>query len=258
MIDCHAHLTSEAFNEDLVDVLKNAGEVGINRIIVVSENLSDAKKALEICKSREDFLMPGAGFHPDLFSEEKSAPSEGEMTAFCDFVKDNSNNLACIGEVGLDYWYVESVERRRMQADFLKRLVNLSLETDLPLNVHSRSAGKYALALLAEHGAKRVLMHGFDGKAGYALKAALEQGFLFSIPTSVVRSAQKQKLVKTLPLAVMVLETDSPVLGPDKEKRNEPANLTYALEYIASAKKMTPEKIDEVTTENAMRLFGIA
>jgi TatD DNase family protein len=131
----------------------------------------------------------------------------------------------------------------------------LSLELDLPLNVHSRSAGHYTVDLLFSAGARRVLMHAFDGKASHAVRAA-EAGYLFSVPPSVVRSDQKQKLVRRLPIESLVLESDSPVLGPDRDKRNEPANLVYSRDFIADVKGISPERVDEMTTANARRLFS--
>ena len=80
-------------------------------------------------------------------------------------------------------------------------------------------------------------LHAFDGKASAALPA-VEAGYFFSIPPSVVRSRQKQKLVKQLPLTCLLVETDSPVLGPEPGVRNEPANLPLAIRAIAEIKSL--------------------
>jgi Tat protein secretion system quality control protein TatD with DNase activity len=76
------------------------------------------------------------------------------------------------------------------------------------------------------------------------------------LPT-VVRSEQKQKLVRRLPLEPLALESDSPVLGPERDRRNEPANLTFARDFIAEAHGVSPDRVDEVTTTNAKRLFPL-
>jgi len=159
--------------------------------------------------------------------------------------------------VGLDYWRVKSNERRELQRRCLRQMAALAAELDLPLNVHARSAGRHAIALLADCGARRVLMHAFDGKAGYAVEAARRFGWLFSIPPSVVRSRQKQKLARALPLAHLALESDSPVLGPDPTLRNEPANLIHAVRWIAEAKGIHPQEVVEATRRNTRRLFKI-
>ncbi len=98
-------------------------------------------------------------------------------------------------------------------------------------------------------------MHAFDGSPSDALEG-VKRGYMFSIPTSIVRSSQKQRLVEILPLENILLETDAPVLGPIVGTRNEPANLVLSARKVAEVKKLPFEKVAEVTTQNAMRLFS--
>jgi len=85
---------------------------------------------------------------------------------------------------------------------------------------------------------------------------AVEAGFFFSIPPSVVRSRQKQKLVKHLPLSCLLVETDSPVLGPDPKQRNEPANITLAIKAIMDLKSVGEDEVLEAVGANTRRLYG--
>jgi TatD DNase family protein len=171
-------------------------------------------------------------------------------------IREHAGQLAAMGEVGLDYWIAKEPEARQQQRAALIRLAALALELDLPLSVHSRSAGHHALGLLQECGARRVCMHAFDGAAKHAARAA-EMGYLLSVPPSVVRSPQKQKLVQRVPLVSLMLETDSPVLGPDREQRNVPANVTVAADKIAEIKGCDLEQVLRVTSDNARRFFGL-
>jgi TatD DNase family protein len=171
------------------------------------------------------------------------------------FIRSERSKLIAIGEVGLDFWVVKEEDQKALQKDILKGFIDLAKGLNLPLNIHSRSAGRHAVALLLECGASRVQMHAFDGKASAALPA-VEAGFFFSIPPSVVRSRQKQKLVKHLPLSCLLVETDSPVLGPDPKKRNEPANVTIAIQAIAELKGINGKMATETITENTKRLYG--
>ena len=75
------------------------------------------------------------------------------------------------------------------------------------------------------------------------------------MPPSVVRSPQKQKLVRQLPLECLLLESDAPVLGPERDVRNEPGNVLISCQTIASLKGLTVEEVADVTTANARRLF---
>jgi TatD DNase family protein len=150
---------------------------------------------------------------------------------------------------------VKEAPERELQKEILKRFIELSKELDLPLNIHSRSAGRHAIALLLDNNAARVQMHAFDGKAGAALPA-VEAGYFFSIPPSVVRSRQKQKLVKQLPLACLLIETDSPVLGPAPNERNEPANLPFSIKAIAKLKDVDEAEVIAAVSENTEKLYG--
>ncbi len=257
MIDCHAHLGAGEFDGDRAAVIGRARKAGVDRVIVVSEDGADSHKTLDICECFPDVLSPALGLHPDRFGDRHEPPGEVELEAICTLIREQRQRLVAIGEVGLDYWVTKDETRRAAQRAFLARLASLAAELDLPLNVHCRSAGKVTLEVLREAGARRVLMHAFDGKAGHALAAAEELGYIFSIPPSVVRSRQKQKLVRLLPLEALALESDSPVLGPEPDQRNEPANVAVSLETIAAIKAVDPEEVRLRTTENARRLFRI-
>jgi TatD DNase family protein len=98
-------------------------------------------------------------------------------------------------------------------------------------------------------------MHAFDGKASTALPA-VEAGYFFSIPPSIVRSRQKQKLVKQLPLSCVLVETDSPVLAPNPNERNEPANVIMTIEAIAEIKQVSTQEVLEAAIENTKCLYG--
>jgi TatD DNase family protein len=171
------------------------------------------------------------------------------------FIRSERERLAAVGEVGLDYWVVKDESERELQREIFSRFIDLARELDLPLNVHSRSAGQHAVGLLLARGARKVQLHAFDGKASAAL-TAVEAGYCFSIPPSVVRSQQKQNLVKRLPLSSLLVETDSPVLGPIAGGRNEPANVTVAVNAIGAIKKVSKEEVLEAVSRNSLRLFG--
>lgn len=247
LLDAHAHLVDPVFDEDRGEVLRRAREAGVSAVLCVGESLQDARRNLELAEEHEA-MLPAAGLYPTRLDL-------GEAEALANLLRTERRRLWAIGEVGLDYWKVQEEEGRELQREIFGRFVDLSLELDLPLNVHSRSAGRHAIALLLERGARRVLLHAFDGRAATALPA-VEAGFFFSVPPSVVRSQQKRKLVRRLPLESLLLETDSPVLGPDPRERNEPALLRVALRAVAEIKGLAEAEVAEAVRENARRLFG--
>ncbi|MFX1451058.1 MAG: TatD family hydrolase [Promethearchaeota archaeon] len=245
LIDCHCHLEEEEFDKDRKEVIERARNAGV-LMITSGVGLEYAEKALKIASEFED-VYACAGFGP-YDTEDPSNVIE--------FIRKNKNKLVGIGEVGLDFWWVKEQDKRDITKKNFLKFINLGNELEIPLIIHSRSAGRQTIEILIQENAQMVQMHAFDGKASYAMKG-VEKGFMFSIPTSVVRSAQKQKLVKRLPIENLLLETDSPVLGVDPKSRNEPCFLIEGAKKIAEIKSISLEKIIDKTTNNAKDLFKL-
>jgi TatD DNase family protein len=236
-----------AFAADRGEVLARAAAVGIRIVIAVGEDMADAEKNIALAR-QFPILKPAAGLYPTRLDHMAAE----DLAAF---IRAHRSALTAIGEVGLDFWMVQAGAAREVQQEIFSFFIALALELDLPLNVHSRSAGRQALALLIRGGAKRVQLHAFDGKIT-AARPALEAGYFFSIPPSIVRSRQKQKLVRHLPLDCLLVETDSPVLGPDPHGRNEPSNLPVAIRAIAEIKALPEAQVVEAVVSNTQKLYG--
>jgi TatD DNase family protein len=247
LTDTHAHICDPIFDPDREKVLQRARSAGLGAIIAVSETLSDAKKNLELA-SRHPMIRPSAGLYPAVLERDRAE----EMY---EFIREHRQELSAIGEVGLDFWIVKEQTEKEIQKEIFGGFIKLSIDLGLPLNIHSRSAGRHVIALLLENGAERVQLHAFDGKATNA-RPGVEAGYFFSIPPSIVRSRQKQKLVKQLPLASLLIESDSPVLGPRTNERNEPANITVSIGAIAAIKGITREEVAAAVGQNTHRLYG--
>lgn len=247
LTDVHAHICDPEFDSDRAEVLQRASDVGVTSVIAVSETLEDAQKNLKLADTHPQ-IKPAAGLYPTILDIDQAVSMEK-------FIRENRQRLTAIGEVGLDFWKVQDESGRQLQRGNFASFIELGKELNIPLNIHSRSAGKHVISMLLEAGAERVLLHAFDARYSTALPA-VEAGYFFSIPPSVVRSRQKQKLVKQLPLTSILLETDSPVLGAEANQRNEPANLIIALKAVAELKSVTEEEVREAVVENCIKLFG--
>lgn len=248
VVDTHTHLCDPLFDRDRDDVIERARNAGVSAIVVVSETLSDVHRNLDLA-SRYPNLWPAGGLYPTHLDLAEVA----KITAL---MRKERDRFRAVGEVGLDYWAVKQDSERERQREIFHEFINLSIELDLPLNIHSRSAGRVAIDLLLKRGARRVQMHAFDGKASSALPA-VEAGYFFSMPPSIIRSAQKRKLVERLPLSCLLVETDSPVLGPDPGARNEPSNVMISVEAISEIKKVSKEAVMETVLDNTNRLYRV-
>jgi TatD DNase family protein len=249
LVDTHAHLCDKIFDSDRAQVLERAQKAGISAVLSVGEDLVDAERNLQLA-ALHPMIRAAAGLYPTHLDFELA----GRMRAF---IRANKDRFAAIGEVGLDYWIIKGESERELQCEIFRSFIALSKELALPFNVHSRSAGRNAVAILLEAGADKVQLHAFDSKVSSAMPA-VEAGFFFSIPPSVVRSEQKRKLVQKLPLSCLLIETDSPVLGPEPQQRNEPANASVVAKEIAALKGVTESEVIEAVQENTRRLYGKA
>ncbi|XP_048391595.1 putative deoxyribonuclease TATDN3 isoform X2 [Stegostoma tigrinum] len=236
-IDCHCHLAAPEFLTDIDAVIEQAKKAGLLALVGVTEHSGEFERLIELSDRYSGFVLPCLGVHPV-----QENPPQGQR--------------AVTLQVGLDFTprIAHTEAQKNEQRKVFIEQIEIAKRLDLPLNVHSRSAGRPTINLLKEQGAKKVLLHAFDGKPSVAMEG-VKAGFFFSIPPSVIRSEQKQKLVKQLPLESICLETDSPALGPEKQMRNEPKNISISCQYVAQVKGISVENVMEVTTRNACKLF---
>ncbi|KAM9355752.1 putative deoxyribonuclease TATDN3 isoform 2-T2 [Pholidichthys leucotaenia] len=256
-IDCHCHISAEDFDKDVEEVIECSKKAGLLALLAVAEHSGEFEKIISLSQRFPGFIFPCLGVHPvqEVSPGHQRGASPQDLDGALPIIEKYKDQLVAIGEVGLDFTprYVSSETDKENQRLVLIRQAQIAKELDLPLNVHSRSAGRPTIHLLKEQGVEKALLHAFDGKPSVAMEG-VKAGYFFSIPPSIIRSEQ-QKLVKQLPLENICLETDSPALGPEKQVRNEPKNIHISAEYISKIKGVSVEKVMELTTQNALRLF---
>ncbi|GAB5032821.1 deoxyribonuclease tatdn3 isoform x1 [Nannochloropsis oceanica] len=278
MFDVHAHLTAPELLPHLESLLAEAHSAGVHDILVVSENLQDAALVLALPTTQGGVRLHKAlGLHPEYACLEA-------LSAMLTLIRTHHSELTCIGEIGLDYSPHVLGEKhpeatKIIQQECMRQQVVLALELDMAVNVHSRSAGHHALALLRETAATaiaaaaeegpegherrkrgaRAVFHAWDGKAHYAEAAAsdTEHDIYFSVPPCAQRCPLMSKWIARLPLERLLLETDCPALAPFKGDVNLPKNLGVSVEVVGIAKGMGMEEIVQATRRNAERLFGL-
>lgn len=239
-------------------MIENSKKAGLLGILAVAEHCGEFEKIIELSERFPGFIFPCLGVHPvqEVSPEKQRGATLEDLDGALPIIEKYKDQLVAIGEVGLDFTprFVSGDADKDKQRQVLIRQVELAKQLDLPINVHSRSAGRPTIHLLKELGVERALLHAFDGKPSVALEG-VRAGYFFSIPPSIIRSEQKQKLVKQLPLENICLETDSPALGPEKQVRNEPRNITVCAEFVSKVKGVSLETVMETTTNNALKLF---
>jgi TatD DNase family protein len=244
--DAHAHLYDPAFSQDIQEVIDRATQNGCIGIVNNATDMASAKEVIALAKK-----YPVCKVALGLYPIDGMNMSEHDRTTYYEFVK--KQNICAIGEIGLDYVSASDEEKTRQKTVFIEQ-IKLAKKLQKPLICHSRKAETDVLAYILEN-SHPTLMHCFAGETLDALAAA-KKGVYFSIPVRLLTSGHFKRLVKTLPLSQLMLETDSPYLNAGKE-RNEPANCLKTIHCIATIKEITPDSCAQILLSNYLRFFSL-
>lgn len=262
LFDVHAHLTHEAFAEQLPDVVARAQAAGLGTVICNGLNPRDNQAVLDLA-AKYPLIKPALGLYPidavlvkmreagDDYPDQREAWSADEAVGW---VQEHVEQAFAVGEIGLDGYWVKEPHWDEQEKVF-RRLVSLAMAADKPIIIHTRKREKRALEVLLEMGAKRVNWHCFGGKVNLARSIA-EHGHYLSIPANARRSESFTRMLQTLPRERVLLETDCPYLGPDRDRTNEPMNVRGTAEYAAELWGCDFAAVESQLTENFQRLFG--
>jgi|SRR5690606_29935407 TatD DNase family protein len=251
LVDSHCHLDAPEFDRDRAAVLDRARAAGVRQQVVPAVEAAEWPKLREVCRAA-DGLHPAYGLHPMYLA----AHRPGHLEDLRGWIE--RERPVAVGECGLDY-YVEGLDHAAQQACFDAQL-RLAREFGLPVIVHARRAVDAVIASLRRVGGLRGVVHSWSGseeQAGQLWKL----GFLLGIggPVTYERARRLRRLVATMPLEYLLLETDAPD-QPDagiRGQRNEPARLAAVLDAVAALRRQPREDIARATTANAARLFGL-
>ena len=251
MIDTHTHINMiESIS--IEEILNNAKENGIEKVIVPSANPKDFPEIVELI-NKYDNVYGMLGVHP--------SDAKDWDDSLINQIKDLCNNkkIVAIGEIGLDYYWDKSFND--LQTDVFIKQIKLANELNLPLDVHDREAHKDTFDILKQYNINsKVVMHCFSGSVEFA-KECVKEGYYLGIGGVVTfKNAIKMKEVaKHIPLEYIILETDAPYLTPVPYRgtENQPAYVKYVAEEIAKLKEISYEEVKNVTTSNAERIFNL-
>jgi TatD DNase family protein len=234
LIDSHAHLQHEAFATDLDAVIDRAVAAGAELIVVPGWDLASSAAALELAERYGPLIRAAVGVHPhDAGSMDEPAWAALESLA-------SDPRCEAIGEIGLDYH--RNLSPPDVQRDAFARHLALAAARDLPVLVHDREAhADVTAALVAWKGARRGILHAFSGDATMAARLT-NLGYVvsFALPVAFRSAVGPRDAAARLPDGSFVIETDSPYLGPDAARRNEPTTALRVAAELARLRDSTP------------------
>jgi TatD DNase family protein len=252
LIDTHAHLTYPQLADERAAVIERADASGVTRIIDVGTNEETSRKAVESAAG-EDRVYASAGFHPhDSASADEAGLAEIRKLL-------TGERVVAVGETGLDFF--RDYAPHDLQERLFRRHIEMAVEVELPLILHSRGAEDRVIDLLIEMGARKVggVLHCFGGSVDQASRA-IDAGFCLGFGGTVTfKNSDSLQVAMSVPDDRLLLETDCPYLAPVpfRGKRNEPAYVKQIAEHLASSMSIPFETLAERTTSNAVRLFGL-
>ncbi|TCS76172.1 TatD family hydrolase [Pectinatus cerevisiiphilus] len=251
LIDTHAHLDDEQYDEDRNEVIQRALDQGIEMIINMGADIASSRKAAALAATH-DMIYAGVGIHP----EEVDKVLAKDEYVLADLVAENKKVLA-IGEIGLDYHF--RTDNRDLQKKVFIKQLDLARQLKLPVSIHDRDAHGDLMEVLRKEGRGiRGVIHCYSGSAEMA-KELLKLGWYLGVdgPLTFKNAAKLPEIIKTIPLERLLLETDSPYLAPVPKRgtRNEPSYVRYTAQKVAELRNIEYSRIAQITTANAKTLF---
>lgn len=255
LIDTHSHLFLEEFSEDLPQVIERARAVGVTHIFMPNIDSSTIDAMLSVCETYKDYCFPMIGLHPTSVN----ADYERELETVSRELK-SSGRYVAIGEIGMDLYWDKTYLREQQIA--LDKQFGWALEYDLPVVIHCRDAFEPIYKVLEPYKNTpiRGIFHSFTGSAEEAARILEFPGFSIGINGVVTfKKSTLPEVLSEIPLEKVVLETDAPYLTPvpNRGKRNESAYVKDTLMKVAGIYRMSPETVGNVTSENALKVFGM-
>ncbi|HRZ85405.1 MAG TPA: TatD family hydrolase [Candidatus Paceibacterota bacterium] len=253
-IDVHCHI--DRYNDEQVEaIMERAREKGVGIIINNGNNFENNERTLEFCEK-----YPEVRAAMGIFPIECLQYTDKQLSDFREKIRKLHKNkkVIAIGEVGLDF--KEDLDNWEKQKEIFEEWIKLSIELNIPIIVHSRKAELEAIEILEKFNKSdkkpKVIMHCFSGSMKL-VQRIFDNGWYFSIPTSIKNSQHFQLVVEKIPIEKLFCETDSPFLHPDKLRDNEPANVIVSYQKIAEIKKMRLKDIEKQIEKNFKSLFEI-
>jgi TatD DNase family protein len=250
LVDTHTHIYLPEFNDDRSEMLDRARTAGVGRFILPAIDSGTHEALLQLTRENADCL-PMMGLHPCSVNQRM----EEELALVSDYLP--RYKFIAIGEIGLDFYWDKTYVKEQYAA--FHRQIELALQADLPIVIHSRNATDECIEVVQQYPGLRGVFHCFSGDPAQAGKI-LEAGMYLGIGGVLTfKNSGLDKVMEQLGLEQVVLETDAPYLAPVpyRGKRNEPAYVALVVEKLAALKSLTVEEVQEITTRNANKLFNL-
>ena len=254
LIDTHAHLYLDAFDQDIDDVIQRSKDNNVQMIFLpnIDSSTTDAMNGLS--RAYPGVCFPMIGLHPCSVKENLQEELDHILEEL-----DNQKYYG-IGETGIDlYW---DLTFKKEQVEAFEFQIDLAKKHNLPVIIHSRDSLNLTIETIEKHQGPDLkgIFHCFNGNIEQA-KRIQDVGFMMGLGGVITfKNAKMDDVLQYIDEDHIVLETDSPYLSPVpfRGKRNESSYIPYVVEKLVQVKSISKEEVEEFTTKNAKRVFGMS
>lgn len=255
LVDTHTHLNDEKFAADVAETIARARAAGVTRLINMGDTLESSARVVALAQAYRG-LYAGVGIHPEE-AYEMTAADDDRLAAWAALPE-----VVCIGEIGLDYYWVKDEPQRALQRRIFIRQLDLARQLHLPVCIHDREAHGDTLAIMKREGRGiPAVLHCYSGSREMA-REFLRLGLYLGVdgPLTFKNAAKLPEIVREMPEDRLLVETDAPYMAPVpmRGKRNEPAFVRYVAQKAAELRGVTLEALAAATTHNAEALYHLA
>lgn len=260
LIDSHAHVTHENYEESPQEIIDIARKNGVEKIINISTSLEDSKKSVAELEDIAD-IYTTIGIYPH---ENQNIPIE-ELISDLKILAQNSTNVVGIGECGIDivdFDGIRPIQGPNGQIALFKAQIDLALQLNLPVIIHNRNADAYILEVLEGYKNTNLksVVHCFTSDWDFGNKI-LDLGHYISFSGIVTYKSGEgiHETVAKIPSNKYLLETDAPYLAPTghRGEKNYPHYVKIIAEKVATIRNSSLEQVENESYKNSVAFFNL-
>lgn len=254
IIDTHSHTYDESFENDIQDVISRAKQAGITHILLPNVDIESIEQVNRLAESNPQYCLPMMGLHPTSVTANWESDLNKIKEQF------SLHKYIAVGEIGIDFYWDKSLEKEQKAA--FEEQLRWSIEFNLPVSIHCRNAISESVECIINVGASKLrgAFHSFGGNAEELQSVLALQNFYLGINGTVTyKNSTLPQVLTATDLSRLIIETDAPYLPPVpyRGKRNEPSYTIHIANKLSEIYGVTPQKVGEITTNNAKKLFSI-
>lgn len=253
IIETHFHLDMlKSFS--LEEIVQKARQHNIEKMVTISTSANNLDEVISI-----------AEIFPEIYCTQGLHPHDGKewndlvKAHVLKNLKEKNTKIVAIGEIGLDYYYSKSPREEQIKA--FEEQLQMAIDHDLPVVIHTRDADEDTKAILKNFTAKlkrKGVVHSFTSGLDLA-QYSIDEGFYLGFNGIITfKNAENVRdALRITPLERILLETDSPFLTPDPYRgvENAPYYLPFVAEKIAEVKALPLNLVLKQVYQNSFDLF---